>query len=201
MKKGIIITIATVCVIMAAAAGVFVAVSKGLFHHKEAKGLILYGTEEQLSKDSKLEKADTVYTYQTKVKLIEDNLMIIREKDMQEFCKQQIVNKIDAQNQCEPVSEIESAEKTPVYYAKDPKTGIKVGEKELEVTAGKDYIIGSGRMFDEGYLVVSDTLYEELQGEETGMLVLGLNKAADKEIGQCEFEQVQLIDIQTGTVD
>ncbi|SHK68334.1 lipoprotein BA_5634 family protein [Hespellia stercorisuis] len=194
MKKGIWITIAVVGAITLAAAGAFVVVSNGLFH-KEAKGLILYGTEQQLSADRELEAEDTEYSYQTEVKIVDENLMIIREKDMKELCGKQIVNQVNEKEQCEPVSEIESAKETPVYYAKNSKTDINIEGKELKVTAGDDLIIGTGRVFDEGYLVVSDNCYEKLDGAETGMLVLGLNKAADKEIERCQFENVQLIDM------
>lgn len=195
MKKGIIIAIATICVIGCAVAGLFVAVSRGLLARDEAKGLVLYGTEEQLRADQELEAKDTTYSYQTKVKIVDEDMMVIREKDMNEFCDRQIVNLVDEKEQCKPVSEIASAQDTPVYYAKDAKSSVTIGEKELKVTEGKDYIIGSGRVFDKGYLVVSDALYEELEGNETGMLVLKLNKAADKEITACQYEQVQLIDM------
>ncbi|MDD3340120.1 MAG: lipoprotein BA_5634 family protein [Lachnospiraceae bacterium] len=194
MKKGIIITIATVVVIALAAAGVFVVASSGLFH-KEAKGLILYGNQEQLKGDKDMEAANTEYSYETKVKLVDEELMIIREKDMQEFYAHKMLNQIDDQNQCKLVSKLESGTETPVYYGKEAKTSLNIGGKEQKVTAAGDVIIGSGRMFEDGYLVVSDSLYEELQGTETGMLVLKLNKAADKEISRCQFDQVQLIEI------
>ncbi|MDD2981485.1 MAG: lipoprotein BA_5634 family protein [Hespellia sp.] len=195
MKKGIIIVVSILCVIGLATAGIFVVASKGLLSHHEAKGLILYGTDEQLQADLETEEASTTYSYETKVKIVDEQLLVIREKDMKEFCEKQIVNQVDANDQCTPVANIESAEDKPVYYAKDAKENVTIDGKTLEVTAAEDYIIGNGRIFQNGYLVVSDSQYDEIQAEETGMLVLNLNKAADKEIGQCQFNQVQLIDI------
>lgn len=195
MKKGLIITIATLCVIGLGAAGVFVAASRGLFAHNEANGLILYGSDQQLGGDKKTEADNTEYVYQTNVKIVEDNLMIIREADMNEFCKVGIVNFINEKEECEPVTEIASAQNTPLYYAKKTKSSITVAGKVMNVIAGKDYIIGNGRMFAEGYLVVSDSAYKDIQEEETGMMVMKLNKAADQEIGRCQYKLVQLIDI------
>ena len=44
-------------------------------------------------------------------------------------------------------------------------------------------------------LVVKDEIYDILNAEETSILVLGLKKAADKQVMDYEFEEMQLVNI------
>lgn len=194
MKKGIIITVVTVIIIGIAAVGAFFVAFNGLFH-REAKGLILYGSDKQLSESKKIQAKNIENSYETKVKIIDKDLMIIREKDMNEFCKHQIVNELKDDGQSEVVSQMKSAKETPVYYGKDSKTTIDIAGKKLKVTSGGDVIIGNSRIFNKGYVVVSDSEYKEFKTNESGMMLLKLKKAADKEITNCNYEQVQLVDI------
>lgn len=110
MKKIMIIVTCVLIGLAVIGAGVLYKFSDEIFGH-QAKGIILYGTAQQISEDQKIAKTEGVtYQYQADIKVSTDGELVIAQKDADAMESHEAVTHLKRTETVKAVSEEEYAQ-------------------------------------------------------------------------------------------
>lgn len=176
----------------------------------KANGIILYGDEAQVEEAVKLEenglagdndkKMNMTDEKQYPFKLVEDDgkrVMVLNEKTAQALAEMELLREVTKGSKTEPISRVPDLSKgEAVLYAKREQEKLNLGGSDLQADFGGNWIIGDGRAFVDKFLIVDDSDWKEMAGEEKTMAVMEYDKDPSVRLSEFDVDGSQLVKIE-----
>ena len=174
----------------------------------KANGLILYGAEPQIEEALKQEemggdgqeKIKMIGDDQHKIKIAEDDgerVMVLNEETAQAIADMELLRKVTEGIKTEVVPVISKLLKgQAVLYAKREQEELNLDGKALKANYGGNWIIGDGRAFVDKFLIVDDSDWQEVTGEEKIMAIMEYDKDPSIKLTDFDVDGSQLVKIE-----
>src|SRR5699024_8563965 len=168
----------------------------------QAKGVMLYGDEDTVNNDidDNDEELKSSETYTIKVNQDdENNVMIMNKKTAEDLVDKELLRRVSNDDNADEAEAIDSLPKvtkdTPILFSSKEADHLQVGEKQYDVNYEGNVIIGDGRSYVDSFMVVDDSMWDEIDGEKKTAGVLQFDKEHNPKKKMMDFkaEQAQLI--------
>lgn len=168
----------------------------------QAKGVILYGDEDTVKSDidDNYEELKSSETYTIKVNQDnENNIMIMNQKTAKDMVDKALLRRVNNEgndaDETEAIDSLPNVKKdTPILFSSKEVDNLKVGEKQYDVSYEGNVIIGDGRSYVDSFMVVDDSIWNEIDGKKKTVGVLHFDKEHNPKKKMMDFkaEQAQL---------
>jgi Uncharacterised lipoprotein family len=166
----------------------------------QARGIILYGTDQKVNEDMNKYKDDVKSSELLKVKMTESNdqkVMLINQTTAEAMLKGKLMRKVTDKDKVEPITALPKiAADAPALFAKEEMNKVNLNGKEIPVKYEGNIILGDARRYADMFMIVSDNAWEKMDGTETAVGVLHFDKKnPENEIGNFTAEKAQLFSV------
>lgn len=166
---------------------------------EKANGLILYGDEQQVSESVTQEKDKIVEENQYPIKIAKDGeeeVMILSEGTAQELVDKELLRTVVKGIETEAVTSVPEGEKGgAVLFAKKQQEELKLDGQALDVSYEGNVVIGDGRSYVDKFLVVDQSNWASIEGEDKTMAVLKYKKNLSEKATAFDVDTSQLVKI------
>ncbi|WP_430535393.1 lipoprotein BA_5634 family protein [Listeria rocourtiae] len=167
----------------------------------KAKGLILYGSKDQVTNTiaSNKKDIDSSTIFAAKQDGEDDNLTIfLKETDAKSMQKQQAFTKVVNSDKTEVLKELPATKGKMILLAKDNATEISIGAKKQALTYGGNITLGDARTYAKNIVIVPDNLWESVDAKpESVATVMTKKDAADYLTNFQDVDKAQLADLKS----
>ncbi|GKU77010.1 lipoprotein BA_5634 family protein [Paenibacillus sp. L3-i20] len=172
----------------------------GLF--SKANGFILYGEQQQVDeailKEANQLKEKDAYT----IKVAEDKgdkIVILDHTTANKLVKKGLIKEVRTEEKVEALKALPSVEKGKgILFAKQTLSEVQIDGQPMAVEYKGNTIIGDGRRYGEMFLILEDTDWKDIKGDEKTMAILKYKKDPSKRLKgltETEIEKAQLVKI------
>lgn len=165
----------------------------------KANGLILYGDEQQVSASVAQEKDKIVEESQYPIKIAKDGkeqVMILSEDTAQELVDKELLRKVVEGIKTETVTSVPEGKKgEAVLFAKKQQKELELDGQALDVSYEGNLVIGDGRAYVDKFLVVDQSNWESIEGEDKAMAVMKYKKNLSEKTTSFDVDTNQLVKI------
>ncbi|EUJ42316.1 lipoprotein BA_5634 family protein [Listeria rocourtiae] len=165
----------------------------------KAKGLILYGSQDQVTSAIASNKKDIASStiFAAKQDGDGDNLTIfLKETDAKSMQKQQAFTKVVNSDKTEVLKELPATNGNMVLLAKDNATEISIRAKKQALTYGGNITFGDARTYAKNIVIVPDNLWESVDAKSESIATVMTKKdAADYLTDFQDVDKAQLADL------
>ena len=167
----------------------------------QAQGVLLYGDKEVLEEDIEAQQNHLVdhEVYAVKIEEVdEEKIMIMKEDAAQKLLNKGLFREVlkgDKVGRIDQLAEV--IEDRPLLFSKKEQKNIKLGETIYDVNDGGNVVIGDGRTYVDSFLIVHDSFFNFVKGEEKaiGLLHFIEEENPKDKLLDFEAERVQLTSI------
>jgi len=128
--------------------------------------------------------------------------MIMNKKTAKQLVDKALLRRVsddvDNANEVEAIDSLPKFTKdTPILFANKKVDSLQVGERQYDVSYEGDVIIGDGRSYVDSFMVVDDSIWNEIDGKEKTVGVLHFDKEHNPKKRMMDFkaEKAQLTSI------
>lgn len=166
----------------------------------QAKGVILYGTEQDVKADMNKFKDDVKSSELLKVKMTASNdqkVMLINQSTAEAMLKGKLLRKVSDKDKVEPITALPKvAADTPALFAKEEMNKVNMNGKEIPVKYEGNIILGDGRTYADMFMIVNDNEWAKMEGNELAVGVLHFDsKNPENELINFTAERAQLFSV------
>ncbi|MBC1501526.1 hypothetical protein HB943_13015 [Listeria weihenstephanensis] len=164
----------------------------------KAKGLIVYGSNDQVAQalESNKKDVDSSQVYAVKQDGAADTLTIfLQESDAKKMQKEDVFSKIINSDETEKLKELPATNGKMLLFAKEDAAEITLDGKKQPVTYGGNVTFGDSRAYAQKIVVVPDNMWASVKAQAESIAVVTMKKdAADYITKFKDVDRVQLVD-------